>query len=165
MWSFIFQYLQMFICYPLPLIVGCQQNVNFPGPSEDSLVLLAGILLLEGNRSSGSVWLEQRENLLPHMLFLLLFSCPVVSNSPWPHGGSTPDLCPSASSEVCPNSYLLPWWFHPAISSSDILFFSLSLSQHQGLFQWVSCSHQMTKIVELQLEHQSFQWIVRADLP
>ena len=69
----------MFICYPLPLIVGCQQNVNFPGPSEDSLVLLAGILLLVGDRSPGSVWLEQRENLLPHMLFLLLFSCPVVS--------------------------------------------------------------------------------------
>ena len=54
---------------------------------------------------------------------MLSFSCPVVSNSPWPHGGSRPDLCPSPSSEVCPSSYLLPWWFHPAISSYDILFF------------------------------------------
>ena len=32
---------------------------------------------------------------------------------------------------------------------------ALSLSQHQGLFQWVICSHQMTKIPELQLHHQS----------
>ena len=34
---------------------------------------------------------------------------------------------------------------------------ALNLSQHQGLFQWVSFSHQMTKILELQLQHQSFQ--------
>ena len=33
---------------------------------------------------------------------------------------------------------------------------TLNLSQHQGLFQWVICSHQMTKILELQLQHQSF---------
>ena len=37
--------------------------------------------------------------------------------------------------------------------------FAFSLSQHQGLFQWVVCSHQMTKILELQLQPQSFQWI------
>ena len=40
--------------------------------------------------------------------------------------------------------------FHSAFSSSDALFFfTLNLSQHQGLFQWVVCSHQMTKILEL----------------
>ena len=33
------------------------------------------------------------------------------------------------------------------------------LSQHQGLFQWVSSSHQAAKVLELQLQHQSFQWI------
>ena len=54
---------------------------------------------------------------------MLSFSCPVMSNSPWPHGGSRPDLCPSPSSEVCSSSYLLPWWFHPAVSSYAILFF------------------------------------------
>ena len=36
---------------------------------------------------------------------------------------------------------------------------ALSFSQHQGLFQWVVCSHQMTKILALQLQHQCFQWI------
>ena len=40
---------------------------------------------------------------------------------------------------------------------------AFSLSQHQGLFQWVSSSHQVTKVLELQLQHQSFQWIFRTD--
>ena len=31
------------------------------------------------------------------------------------------------------------------------------LSQHQGLFQWVSSSHQVAKVLEFQLQHQSFQ--------
>ena len=39
----------------------------------------------------------------------------------------------------------------------------LNLSQHQGLFQWVSSLHQVTKVLELQLQHQSFQWIFRVD--
>ena len=38
---------------------------------------------------------------------------------------------------------------------------AVNLSQHQGLFQWVDSSHQVTKALELQ--HQSFQWILRAD--
>ena len=37
-------------------------------------------------------------------------------------------------------------------------------SQHQGLFQWVRSLHQVAKIVEFQLQHQSFQWILRTDL-
>ena len=40
---------------------------------------------------------------------------------------------------------------------------ALSLSQYQGLFQWVDSSHQVAKILELQLQHQSFQWIFRVD--
>ena len=40
---------------------------------------------------------------------------------------------------------------------------ALSLSQHQGLFQWVSSSHQVAKALELQLQHQSFQWIFRVN--
>ena len=31
-------------------------------------------------------------------------------------------------------------------------------SQHQGLFQWVNCSHEVVKVLEFQLQHQSFQW-------
>ena len=36
---------------------------------------------------------------------------------------------------------------------------ALDPSQYQGLFQWVSSSHQVTKVLELQLQHQSFQWV------
>ena len=39
----------------------------------------------------------------------------------------------------------------------------LNLSQHQGLFQWVRSSHQVAKVLEFQLQHQSFQWIFRTD--
>ena len=34
-------------------------------------------------------------------------------------------------------------------------------SQHQGLFQWVSSLHQVTKVLEIHPQHQSFQWIFR----
>ena len=41
---------------------------------------------------------------------------------------------------------------------------AFNLSQNQGLFQLVSSSHQMAKVLEFQLQHQSFQWILRTDL-
>ena len=41
---------------------------------------------------------------------------------------------------------------------------AFSLFQHQSLFQWVSSSHKVAKIVQLQFQHQSFQWIFRTDL-
>ena len=49
---------------------------------------------------------------------------------------------------------------HPLLSPSPPAF---NLSQHQGLFQWVSSSHQVAKVLEFQLQHQSFQWIFRTD--
>ena len=50
---------------------------------------------------------------------------------------------------------------HPLLSPSPP---ALNLSQHQGLFQWVSSSHQVVIVLEFQLQHQSFQWTPRADL-
>ena len=38
-----------------------------------------------------------------------------------------------------------------------------NLSQHQGILQGVSSSHQVDKVLEFQLQHQSFQWIFRTD--
>ena len=40
---------------------------------------------------------------------------------------------------------------------------AFNLSQHQAVFQWVSSSHQVAKVLELQLQHQSFQRIFRVD--
>ena len=45
---------------------------------------------------------------------------------------------------------------HPLSSPSPPAF---SLSQHQCLFQWVGCLHQVAKVLELQLQHLSFQWL------
>ena len=41
---------------------------------------------------------------------------------------------------------------------------ALNLSQHQGLFKWVSSLHHVAKVLEFQLQHQSFQWTPRTDL-
>ena len=49
---------------------------------------------------------------------------------------------------------------HPLSSPSPPAF---NLSQHQGLFKWVSSSHQVAKVLEFQLQHQSFQWTFRTD--
>ena len=49
---------------------------------------------------------------------------------------------------------------HPLLPPSPPTF---NLSQHQGLFKWVSSSYQVAKVLELQFQHQSFQWIFRAD--
>ena len=48
---------------------------------------------------------------------------------------------------------------HPLLPSSS----AFNLSQHQGLFKWVSCLYQMAKVLELQLQHQSFQWEFTVD--
>ena len=49
---------------------------------------------------------------------------------------------------------------HPLLSPSLP---ALNLSQHQGLFKRVSSSHQVAKVLEFQLQYQSFQWIFRTD--
>ena len=50
---------------------------------------------------------------------------------------------------------------HPLLSLSPP---ALSLSQHQGLFKWVSSSHQVAKVLEFQLQHQPFHWLFRTDV-
>ena len=69
-----------------------------------------------------------------------------------PTPGSYTNSCPSISDVFQPYHFL---------SSPPPLTFKLS--QHQGLFQWVNTSHQVAKVLELQLQHQSFQWIFRTD--
>ena len=58
-------------------------------------------------------------------------------------------------------------WVGDAIQPSHLLLPpsppAFNLFQHQGLFQWVSSSHQVAKVLEFQFQHQSFQWIFRTD--
>ena len=49
---------------------------------------------------------------------------------------------------------------HPLLPPSPV---ALRLSHSQGLFQWVTSSHQVAKILELQFQHQPFQWIFGVD--
>ena len=64
-----------------------------------------------------------------------------MSNSSWPHGAAARLPCPSLSPRGCSNSCPLSRWCHPTISSSVVPFSSCL----QGLFQWVSTSHQLGK--------------------
>ena len=92
------------------------------------------------------------------------FSHLVVSNSLRPHEQQhTRPPCPSPTPRIHPNPCPVSQWCHPTISSSVIHFSScLNTSQHRGLFQWVSSSHQVAKVLEFQ--YQSFQWTPRTDL-
>ena len=49
---------------------------------------------------------------------------------------------------------------HPLLSPALPTF---NLSQQQDLFKWVSSSHQVAKVLEFQLQHQSFKWIFKTD--
>ena len=49
---------------------------------------------------------------------------------------------------------------HPLLSPFPPTF---NISQHEGLFKWVSSSHQVAKVLEFQRQHQSFPWIFRTD--
>ena len=95
------------------------------------------------------------------------FSRSVVSDSLRPHESQhTRPPCPSPAPGVHSSSCLLSRWYiqpsHPLLSPSLPTFY---LSQHQGLVQWVSSLHQVAKVLELQLQlhHQSFQWIFSSD--
>ena len=89
-----------------------------------------------------------------------LLSCVQLSATPWTATCLTP-----LSFTIC-QSLLKPQtnvhWVSTAIKPPHPLppcSLAFSLSQNQGLFQWVGSSHQVTKILELQLQHQSSQWV------
>ena len=72
--------------------------------------------------------------------------------------------CPSPTPGAYSDSCLSGQWCQSTISSSVIPPpLAFNLSQHQGLIKWVSSLNQVAKVLELQLQHQSFQWIFRTD--
>ena len=81
-----------------------------------------------------------------------------------PVGCHTPGLLVFSYLSVCSDSSLLSRWCHPTVSSSATpSSFAFNPSWHQGIFQWVGFLHQVAKVLELQLQHQSFPWIFRVD--
>jgi len=94
------------------------------------------------------------------------FSCSVMSDSLRSHDCSTPgfpvhhQLLEFTQTHVHRvGDAIQP--SHPLSSPSPP---ALNLSQHQGLFQWVNSSHEVAKVLEFQLQHQSLQWTAITDL-
>ena len=108
---------------------------------------------------------------LPVMIFKysissVQFSHSVMSDSLRPH---EPQYArPPCPSPIPESTQTHVHWVGDAIQPSYPLSSpsppALNLSQHQGLFKWVSSSHQVAKVLEFQLQHQSFQWTPRTDL-
>ena len=99
---------------------------------------------------------------LPYQFISVTQSCPTLCN---PKDCSQPGL--PVHHQLLEFTQTHVHWVGDAIQPSHLLL-SLSppafnLSQHQGLFKWVHSSHHVAKVLELQLQHQSFQWIFRTD--
>jgi len=105
-------------------------------------------------------WSEHLPKTPSSKRLLLLFSHSAISESLWPHELQYTRLpCPSLSTRVCSNSSPLSQLCHPVISSSVAPFSSCpQCFPASGSFAWVGSSHQVAKVLELQLQHQSFQW-------
>ena len=91
------------------------------------------------------------------------FSRSVVSDSCDPMNCGTPSL--PVHHQLAEFTQILVCWVGDAIQLSHPLSSpsppALSLSQHQGLFKWVNSLHKVAKVLEFQLQHQSFQWTPR----
>ena len=96
----------------------------------------------------------------------LHFSCSVVSNSLWPHESQhARPHCPSPTPGVhSTHAHQLGDVIQPSHPLSSPSPPAPNPSQHQGLFQWVNSSHEVAKVLEFQLQHQSYQWTPRTDL-
>ena len=94
------------------------------------------------------------------------FSCSVMSDSLRPHESQhARSPCPSPTLGFTQTHV---HWVGDAIQPSHPLSPpdppAPNPSQYQGLFQWVNSSYELAKVLEFQLQHQSFQWIFRTDL-
>ena len=104
-------------------------------------------------------WLGGENRVL--FMLLLLFSRQVMPDSLWPHGlQHVISLYPSLSPRVCPSSRPLKQWCHPTIFCHPLLLLSWILPSIRS-FPVSQFFPQVTKVLEFQLWHQSFQWLFR----
>ena len=174
---------QNFCCKDLePLFWAVQTNLW------DSIVVRTGTQTLEviphGLKTCGTVGKSQALCTLSFRICLLStsfllsdldpvfyphpiqFSCSVMSDSLRPHEPSMPGF--PIHHQLLESTQTHIHWVGDAIQPSHPLLSpslpALNLSQHQGLFKWVSSLHQVAKVLEFQPQHQSFQWTPRTDL-
>ena len=127
--------------------------------------LIKELVLLSCSLSAEHILWGHEEKRAVLQCLLLFFSCSVVSDCLWPHGLQHARLsCPSPSPGSCSNSCPLSRWCHPTISSSVVpsSFCSQSFPA-SGSFLMSRLFTLSAKVLELQLQHQSFQGIFRTD--
>ena len=157
------------------------------------LSLRASLVVISSNNRRKKAWRRSSSSVLTHTTSALIYQsefklmtcfsvietkeyslhgcmhvCPLAQLCPalWdPVACSAPGFPVCAASlhpRVCSNSCPLSrWWTRYLLSLPSP--FAFSLSQHQDLFQWVSSLHPVAEVLQLQLQHQSFQWIVKVD--
>ena len=157
-----------------------QSKQSFISLSLTIRVVLSGLTWVRWLGDKKKAWLCQyftsltlvtlTEEFLKIMILLqyssVQFSRSVVSNSFRPHEpqhSSPPCLSPTPG--VHPNPCPLSRWCHPTISSSVIPLSSCPQSfPASGSFQMSQFFASGAKVLEYQLKHQSFQWIIRTDI-
>ena len=142
----------------------CRQNTNFTKMPSGRLNWTRSLIVSLSHwnhpeTTNLQTSTEIKKNDLNHWFFVQ-FSHSVVLNLCNPMDARPP--CPSPTTRVYSNSCPFSRWCHLTISSF-VVPFSFNLSQHQGLFKWVSSLHHVAKVLEFQLQHQSFQWIFRTN--
>ena len=113
--------------------------------------------------SEENQWSPERKNKTVGQFSSVAQSCPTLCN---PMNLSMPGL--PVHHQLPESTQTQVHWVSDAIQPAHPLSSPsppcLNLSQHQGLFKWVSSSNQMAKVLEFQLQHPSFQWTLRTDL-
>ena len=138
-------------------------NLYFPAKH---LLVLSLMPNSKSNEMMGMLMLKQKQWSLGIQFSSVQFSCSVVSDFLQPHGlQHARPPCPSPTPKAYTNSCPLGCdAIQPSLPLSSASPPALTLSQHKGLFEWVSSSYQVAKVLEFQLQHQSFQRTLRTDL-
>ena len=139
---------------------------------KESLPKISAIWARSPDPQSGAAGIYTLAPVLSTVLFiqtslvfsLIQFSRSVMSDSLQPHGLQHARLpCPSPIPGACSNPCALSLWCYSTISSSVVPFAScLQSFPASGSFP-ISSPHQVAKVLEFQLQHQSFQWIFRTN--
>ena len=120
------------------------------------------------NFASEYAWKWDYTLLIQQFIVIVQFSsvaqsCPTLCN---PMNCSTPGL--PVHHQLPESTQTQVHWVSDAVQPSHPLSSpfppALNLFRHQGLFKWVSSLHQVAKVLEFQLQHQSVQWTPRTDL-
>ena len=139
------------------VVFGLFFKLSFPS----SLLLFSKTLFCDGLKKK--ICLSKK--VLWHALLLVQFSCSVVSDSLQPMDRSTPGFPVHSTCRPCSNSCPSSWWCHPTISSSVVPFSSrLQSFPASGSFPMSQFFTAGGQALELQPQHQSFQWTPRTDL-